>query len=52
MPTLFREKNSHNCVRVLNLETVDDEISASDESLWFVHIFPSKMIMSSRIFRM
>ena len=37
----------------MNLETlVGDEISASDKSLLFVLIFPSKLLMSSRIFQM
>ena len=43
----------YTCVRVQNLETsVGDEISASDNSLCFAHIFPSKLLMSSRIFQM
>ena len=43
----------YTCVRVLNFETlVGDETSAPDKSLWFGHIFPSKLLMSSRIFQM
>ena len=43
----------YTCVRVQNLETsVGDEISVSDNSLCFAHIFPSKLLMSSRIFQM